>query len=134
MLGEPVNCDCPQPEPQFVLVTATPAPETANIDTPDSAPAPTATPSTEVAKATDTPTGTMPELAFVSWQDAANYVGQDATVEGTVVDTYNSGKVVFLNFDKDFRNTFEVAIFPDAWPLFPEPPKKRAVTASQTKI
>jgi micrococcal nuclease len=31
--------------------------------------------------------------------------------------------VVFLNFDQDFRNTFKVAIFPDSWSLFPEPPE-----------
>jgi micrococcal nuclease len=31
--------------------------------------------------------------------------------------------VVFLNFDQDFRTTFKVAIFADAWPLFPAPPE-----------
>jgi DNA/RNA endonuclease YhcR with UshA esterase domain len=60
---------------------------------------------------------------IISWQDAAVYAGQTATVAGQVVDTYNSGKVVFLNFDADFRNTFKVAIFPDAWPLFPAAPE-----------
>jgi micrococcal nuclease len=44
-------------------------------------------------------------------------------VEGQVVDTYNSGKTVFLNFDQDFRNTFKAVIFADAWPLFPAPPE-----------
>jgi micrococcal nuclease len=59
----------------------------------------------------------------VDWQDAAAFVGQTITVEGRVVATYNSGKVVFLNFDEDYRHTFKVVIFPDAWPLFPQPPE-----------
>jgi len=62
--------------------------------------------------------------AIVPWQDAAQYYGQTVTVEGTVVDTYNSGKVVFLNFDKDYRSTFKVVIFPDDWPRFSEPPEE----------
>jgi aspartyl/asparaginyl-tRNA synthetase len=65
---------------------------------------------------------TPPTVVF--WQDAAQYYGQTATVEGTVVSTYNSGKVVFLNFDEDYKSTFKVVIFPDDWPKFPEPPEK----------
>ena len=29
-----------------------------------------------------------------------------------------------MNFDKDFRTTFKVAIFADAWSLFPAPPEE----------
>ena len=65
-----------------------------------------------------------PAGVIISWVDAAAYQGQTATVEGQVVDTYNSGKVVLLNFDKDFRTTFKVAIFADAWSLFPAPPEE----------
>jgi micrococcal nuclease len=28
-----------------------------------------------------------------------------------------------LNFDEDYQRTFKVVIFPDAWPLFPQPPE-----------
>jgi micrococcal nuclease len=62
--------------------------------------------------------------AVVSWQDAAQYYGQTITVEGMVVGTYNSGKVVFLNFDEDYKSTFKVVIFPEDWPKFPEPPEE----------
>ena len=44
-------------------------------------------------------------------------------VEGQIISTFNSGNVVFLNFDEDFRHTFTIAIFPDVWPLFPAPPE-----------
>ncbi|MFB0535794.1 MAG: OB-fold nucleic acid binding domain-containing protein [Anaerolineae bacterium] len=77
-----------------------------------------------VAVATVTPPASPTPPAVVSWQDAAQYYGQIVTVEGTVVGTYNSGKVVFLNFDKDYENTFKVVIFPDDWPKFPEPPEE----------
>jgi micrococcal nuclease len=60
----------------------------------------------------------------VSWQDAAQYYGQVVTVEGRVVETYNSGKVVFLNFHQDYRTSFKAVIFPDDWDKFPEPPEE----------
>ena len=63
------------------------------------------------------------EGTIISWEEAADYEGQTVTVAGHIVDTYNSGKVVFLNFDQDFTDTFKVVIFPDAWPLFPAPPE-----------
>jgi DNA/RNA endonuclease YhcR with UshA esterase domain len=59
----------------------------------------------------------------IAWQDAAAYAGQHITVQGTVINTYNSGKVVFLNFHQDYQNSFKVAIFADAWPLFDTPPE-----------
>ena len=34
------------------------------------------------------------------WQEVARYAGQTVTVEGDIVDTYDSGKVTFLNFDE----------------------------------
>ena len=59
----------------------------------------------------------------MSWQDAAQYYGQVVTIEGSVVATYNSGKVVFLNFHQDYRTHFTAVIFPDDWDKFPEPPE-----------
>ena len=73
---------------------------------------------------TPTPTISPTPPAVVSWQDAAQYYGQTVAVEGTVVDTYNSGQAVFLNFDEDYKSTFTVVIFPDAWPKFPDPPEE----------
>jgi len=58
----------------------------------------------------------------VSWQNAAQYYGQVVTIEGRVVATYNSGKVVFLNFHQDYSTSFKAVIFPAAWDKFPEPP------------
>jgi DNA/RNA endonuclease YhcR with UshA esterase domain len=88
-------------------------------------PCPDRTPgASPVAAATVTlPTSPTPP-AVVFWQDAAQYYGQAVTVEGTVVDTYNSGQAVFLNFDEDYKGTFKVVIFPDDWPKFPEPPEE----------
>jgi aspartyl/asparaginyl-tRNA synthetase len=63
-----------------------------------------------VAAATATPSISPTPPAVVSWQDAAQYYGQTVTVEGMVVGTYNSGKVVFLNFDEDYKSTFTVVI------------------------
>ena len=106
-LGQPVlnECDCSlESQPQ------TPATNT---------PVPTAsTPTSEPAADTVVSDGET----IVSWQDTVNYEGQTVTVKGIVVDTYNSGKVVFLNFDENYEKTFKVVIFPDAWPLFPAPP------------
>ncbi len=50
----------------------------------------------------------------VAWPEAANYAGQTITVEGRVVDTYRSAKVIFLNFSPD-RDEFKVVIFQDDW-------------------
>jgi len=88
-------------------------------------PCPDSTPeASPVAAATVTPPTSPTAPAVVSWQDAARYYGQIIIVEGTVVGTYNSGKVVFLNFDEDYKSTFTVVIFPDDWPKFPEPPEE----------
>jgi DNA/RNA endonuclease YhcR with UshA esterase domain/HKD family nuclease len=58
----------------------------------------------------------------ISWQDAEQYVGQEVTVQGQVVHTYDSGKVTFLNFDEDYRNTLTIVLFPSIYDQFPEKP------------
>ena len=63
----------------------------------------------------------IPEI--VSWQDAGQYVGEDITVEGAVVRTYDSGKVTFLNFDEDYRNTLSIVIFASDYGRFSSPPE-----------
>ena len=124
-LGEPVltNCDCPQPAtPQAQQPeTATAVPTPADTATTEVIPTPAESAATETVETIPSAPETEP---IVSWQDAAAYEGQIVMVVGLVVDTYNSGSVVFLNFDEDYRNTFKVAIFPDAWPLFPAPPEE----------
>jgi len=50
----------------------------------------------------------LPGLAqkIISWKDAHKYYGEYVTVEGTIVDTYNSGKACFLNFHPDYNKYF----------------------------
>jgi len=64
-----------------------------------------------------------PIPSVVSWQEAEAYVGHDITVEGDVVRTYDSGKVTFLNFDEDYRNTLSIVIFASDYDRFPAPPE-----------
>jgi DNA/RNA endonuclease YhcR with UshA esterase domain len=113
-LGQPIvsECNCQSAQAlQPPTATSTLAPsETPTAQNPSTPELPTVT----VVPAND---------PVVSWENAAAYEGRRVTVEGQVVDTYNSGKTVFLNFDQDFRNTFKVVIFADAWPLFPAPPE-----------
>ena len=49
----------------------------------------------------------------VPWDQASRYVGHEITVEGRIVHLGKSGKVNFLNFDKDWRGKFYVVIFDD---------------------
>ncbi|HSN74151.1 MAG TPA: OB-fold nucleic acid binding domain-containing protein, partial [Anaerolineae bacterium] len=59
--------------------------------------------------------------AVISWQEAAAYEGRYVTVEGMVVDTYKSDKVIFLNFSPN-RDDFKAVIFASAWPRWPQRP------------
>ena len=59
----------------------------------------------------------------ISWQDAANYYGKYATVEGTIVATHNSGKACFLNFHSDYKRYFTAVIFASAFSRFPANPE-----------
>jgi DNA/RNA endonuclease YhcR with UshA esterase domain len=106
-LGREEACNCETPAAREV--TATTGPEVLTTDIP--------------AKPTPDTTEPSAEVQVVDWQEATAFAGQVAAVEGRVVATYNSGKVVFLNFDQDYSHSFKVVIFPDAWPLFPEPPE-----------
>jgi cardiolipin synthase A/B len=82
------------------------------------------------------PTATLPAGGILSWDQVAGYVGQTVTVEGDIVDTYDTGKVTFLNFDDE--RTFVVVIFASAYPAFPRPPedmywRKRVRVTGQIK-
>jgi DNA/RNA endonuclease YhcR with UshA esterase domain len=112
-LGQQEACDCGTPAIVEVVITATPSAR-------DEQPAATS----ELVEPTAEVEETQSASKIVGWQDAAAFVGESVTVEGLVVNTYNSGNVVFLNFDEDYVHTFKVVIFPDAWPLFPQPPEE----------
>jgi micrococcal nuclease len=61
------------------------------------------------------------EIPIIDWKDADKYYNQYVIVEGTIVDTYNSGAVCFLNFDTDYQ--FTAVIFASdilGFPFIPE--------------
>lgn len=62
-------------------------------------------------------------VQVISWQDAAKYYGEYATVEGTIVATHNSGKACFLNFHPDYKRYFTAVIFASAFSRFPANPE-----------
>ncbi|UCG35462.1 MAG: thermonuclease family protein [Candidatus Omnitrophota bacterium] len=49
---------------------------------------------------------------------AHKYINQIRTVRGKVLNTYDSGKVVFLNFGEDYKTDFTVIIFRNSLPHF----------------
>jgi hypothetical protein len=57
----------------------------------------------------------------INWVNADDYYNQYVIVEGTIVDTYNSGIVCFLNFHKNYQY-FTAVIFACDFPGFPDPP------------
>ncbi|MCK5305708.1 MAG: OB-fold nucleic acid binding domain-containing protein [Candidatus Omnitrophica bacterium] len=59
----------------------------------------------------------------IGWRDAGKYYGQNVTIEGKIVKTYNSGKACFLNFHPDYKRYFTAVIFRSAFDRFPECPE-----------
>ena len=88
-----------------------------NQATPWSAPQATASSPSSPSSPPPPPGGVVP------WQDAARYAGQTITVEGEIVDSYNSGKVAFLNFSRN-RDDFKLVVFAEAFGRFPQPPEQ----------
>ena len=60
----------------------------------------------------------------VDWTEAADYDGQTIAVEGTIVDTHNSGKACFLNFSKEWQGTFYLAVLGSNMDDYPESPER----------
>ena len=60
-------------------------------------------------------------VPVIDWDNADNYYNQYIIIEGTIVDTYNSGIVCFLNFHPDYQY-FTAVIFACDLPGFPYPP------------
>ncbi len=50
------------------------------------------------------------DIPVITWRDAHKHLNQYVIVEGTIVTTYNSGTVCFLNFDTDYQY-FTAVIF-----------------------
>ena len=50
-------------------------------------------------------------LPVISWKKADNYYGKKVFVVGEIVDTYDSGKAIFLNFAENYKDTFTAVIF-----------------------
>ncbi|MEA3334381.1 MAG: phospholipase D-like domain-containing protein [Chloroflexota bacterium] len=71
----------------------------------------------------DKPAATIPSNGLVSWKDATNYIGRRVTLEGEVVRSYNSGKVAFLNFAENYKDTLSVVIFASDFAKWPEAPE-----------
>jgi DNA/RNA endonuclease YhcR with UshA esterase domain len=59
----------------------------------------------------------------VDWTEAKDYVGQVIAVEGTVIDTYNSGRACFLNFKQNAKDGFYLAILGSTVDDFQAPPE-----------
>ncbi|MEO0081862.1 MAG: thermonuclease family protein [candidate division WOR-3 bacterium] len=70
-------------------------------------------------------------LLVVPYTKADSFIGRLVTVEGFVVDTYRSDKVLILNFHQDYRNYFKAVVFATDLVKFPPAPedyyKKRFV-------
>ena len=62
-------------------------------------------------------------IPIIDWQYADHYYGQEVIIQGTIVDTYNSGKACFLNFHKDWKQHFSAVIFAEDFYKFPKNPE-----------
>ena len=61
-------------------------------------------------------------IPIIDWSIAHKYLNQYVIVEGTIVNTYNSGNVCFLNFHTDYQH-FTAVIFACDFPGFTMPPE-----------
>lgn len=80
-------------------------------------------PTIKEVKTTPAKTQRSTKTKVISWQNAADYYGEYATVEGTIVATYNSGKACFLNFHPNYKRYFTAVIFASAFSRFPANPE-----------
>lgn len=56
----------------------------------------------------------------INHSEAHKYIDQVRTVKGKVLNTYDSGKTVYLNFGSDYKTDFTVVIFKDSLKFFQE--------------
>ncbi|OYD15814.1 hypothetical protein CH330_04730 [candidate division WOR-3 bacterium JGI_Cruoil_03_51_56] len=64
----------------------------------------------------------LKDSGVISWIDADKHIGELAVVEGTIVTTYLSDKVLHLNFNEDYHRYFNVAVFTTELYKFPAHP------------
>lgn len=65
----------------------------------------------------------VPAPSVIPWTEAAKWYNANATVEGVVTRTANTGRVIYLDFSP--RNSdMKVVIFPQDAAKFPQPPEK----------
>jgi len=62
-------------------------------------------------------------VPVIDWEDANRYYGQYVIVEGTIVDTYNSGEVCFLDFHERWEVYLTAVIFRCDYGSFPTQPE-----------
>lgn len=60
----------------------------------------------------------------VDWTEAKDHLDKFIAVEGTIVDTHNSGRACFLNFTTEWRGTFYLAILGSNMDDYPESPER----------
>jgi endonuclease YncB( thermonuclease family) len=69
-------------------------------------------------KARDNQKGIWAQDLVVKAQNACDYVGRAATVEGKVLKVHETEKTIYLNFGRDYRNDFTAVIFRKDLPSF----------------
>lgn len=67
--------------------------------------------------------GNRPVAPVIGHQDAGKYYNQTMTVQGKIVASHNTGKVCFLNFQKNWRSSFTAVIFAGDFDRFPAAPE-----------
>lgn len=63
------------------------------------------------------------DVPIIDWRYVDQYYGQYVIIEGTIVDTYNSGNACFLNFHLDWERYFTAVIFASDFYKFPRNPE-----------
>ena len=76
----------------------------------------------------ETPARELKPEGTISWRDAAKHYNKTMIVEGKIVLTNNIGKITFLNFDRDYRNTFTAVIKREDYQKFPGTPRSSSAT------
>jgi len=58
-------------------------------------------------------------LIYIGYRQALQHVGEEVIVVGKIVRTKKTEKVIFLDFDRDWRNNLSLVIFRRNWGKFP---------------
>lgn len=60
-----------------------------------------------------------PPMDVIEWRNAADYVGEEVTITGKIIRAHNhQDKMVFFNFDRNFRDTLSLVLFDDDFDEF----------------